>query len=68
MPKGVAVYEINGALFFGAAHKFKSALPRVEKSPRVLILRMRNVPLIDATGEDASALLRQALCDRPRIR
>jgi SulP family sulfate permease len=50
LPKGVEVYEINGALFFGAAHKFKSAMPRVEKSPDVLILRMRSVPLIDATG------------------
>ncbi len=50
LPKGIEVYEINGALFFGAAHKFKSAMPRVEKSPQVLILRMRNVPLIDATG------------------
>ncbi len=50
LPKGVTVYEINGALFFGAAHKFKSAMPRVDKSPKVLILRMRNVHLIDATG------------------
>lgn len=48
--KGVEVYEINGPLFFGAAHKFKDAMLRVERTPKVLILRMRHVPTIDASG------------------
>ena len=47
---GVIVYEINGPLFFGAAYKFKDAIRIIEKTPRVLIIRMRNVPIIDATG------------------
>ena len=46
----VAVFEINGPLFFGAAYKFKDAIGRIEKRPKVLIIRMRNVPIIDATG------------------
>ena len=46
----VAVFEINGPLFFGAAYKFKDAIGRIEKPPKVLIIRMRNVPIIDATG------------------
>ena len=50
VPKGVVVYEINGPLFFGAAYKFKDAIRIIEDSPRVLIVRMRNVPIIDATG------------------
>lgn len=50
IPKGVDVFEINGPLFFGAAYKFKDAMKVLEKPARVLIIRMRNVPVIDATG------------------
>ncbi len=50
IPKGVDVFEINGPLFFGAAYKFKDAMNVIENPARVLIIRMRNVPVIDATG------------------
>ena len=50
IPEGVEVYEINGPFFFGAASKFKEVIQRLENPPRVMILRMRNVPAIDATG------------------
>jgi len=50
LPKGVVVYEINGPLFFGAAYKFKDAMRIIAGTPKVLIIRMRNVPIIDATG------------------
>lgn len=50
MPKGVEVYEINGPFFFGASYKFLEAMKIVEKSPKVRIIRMRNVLMIDATG------------------
>jgi SulP family sulfate permease len=50
LPKGVAVFEINGPLFFGAAYKFKEAVKIVKNSGALLIIRMRNVPVIDATG------------------
>jgi SulP family sulfate permease len=50
IPKDVEVYEITGPLFFGAAYKFKDAMRLIEKPPRVLIIRMRKVPIIDATG------------------
>src|SRR5450432_168227 len=50
IPKQVEVFEINGPLFFGAAYKFKDAIRYIEKTPRVLIIRMRYVPIIDATG------------------
>jgi SulP family sulfate permease len=50
IPAGVEVYEINGPFFFAAAEKVKETLTFVAKRPRVFILRMRNVPAIDATG------------------
>ena len=50
IPKQVEVFEINGPLFFGAAYKFKDAIRFIEKAPKVLIIRMRYVPIIDATG------------------
>jgi SulP family sulfate permease len=50
IPVGVQVFEITGPLFFGAAYKFKDAMKFIEKPPRLLIIRMRQVPIIDATG------------------
>lgn len=50
IPEEVEVFEINGPLFFGAAKKFKDAMSIIEKPPKVRIIRMRNVPAIDATG------------------
>jgi len=50
VPQGVEVFEIFGSLFFGAIERFKDAMRRVEKNPKVLIIRMRMVPVIDATG------------------
>ena len=53
VPDGVVVYEINGPFFFGAAEKFKDTLGHIGKNPRVLIIRMRNVPAIDSTAMHA---------------
>ncbi len=50
IPHEAEVFEISGPLFFGAAHKFKDAIKFIEKKPKVLIIRMRKVPIIDATG------------------
>lgn len=50
LPESVEVFEITGPLFFGAAYKFKDAIRFTEKRPRVCIIRMRKVPIIDATG------------------
>ena len=50
VPPGVEVFEIYGSLFFGAIERFRDAMRRVEKRPEVLILRMRNVITVDATG------------------
>lgn len=50
IPDNIEVFEITGPLFFGAAYKFKDAMRFIEKPPKVLIIRMRQVPIIDATG------------------
>ena len=50
IPKGVILYEINGPLFFGAAKQFQETITNTHLQPKVIIIRMRYVPLIDATG------------------
>jgi sulfate permease, SulP family len=50
IPKGVDVYSVNGPFFFGAADKLNDVLREIAKPPKVLIIRMRDVPAIDATG------------------
>jgi sulfate permease, SulP family len=50
IPKDVEVFEIKGPLFFGAAYKFKDSIKFIERTPKVVIIRMRFVPIIDATG------------------
>jgi SulP family sulfate permease len=53
IPKDVLVYRIFGPFFFGAAEKMEDALQRVERLPRVLVLRMHLVPAMDATALNA---------------
>lgn len=53
VPRGVEVFEISGPFFFGVAARLTDILNQIEKPPRVFILRMGNVPLIDASGIDA---------------
>ncbi|MCC6774552.1 MAG: sulfate permease [Gemmatimonadaceae bacterium] len=50
IPAGVEVYEVNGAFFFGAAETFKDTINRLGRKPLVLIIRMRHVSFLDATG------------------
>ena len=50
LPPGVDVYEIDGPFFFGAAESFTSAVSNIARKPRVLIIRLRRVPVIDSSG------------------
>ena len=50
---GVVIYSIEGPLFFGAAEKLERTLAHIQRPATTLILRMGNVPFIDATGIDA---------------
>lgn len=49
-PDGVEIYEVNGPFFFGAADKIKDVLHVVARKPKAFVLRMRNVPAMDASG------------------
>jgi SulP family sulfate permease len=53
VPKGVMIYRIFGSFFFGAADKLETALKRSGQEPEVLILGMRKVLAMDATGLNA---------------
>ncbi|HPF30674.1 MAG TPA: STAS domain-containing protein, partial [Lachnospiraceae bacterium] len=48
VPENTKVFEINGPLFFAASEKFMSVVMDTEED--VLVIRMRSVPAIDATG------------------
>jgi sulfate permease, SulP family len=47
---GVVVYSIEGPVFFGAAEKLDRTLAHIQRPATTLILRMGNVPFVDATG------------------
>ena len=53
IPEGVLVFRLFGAFTFGAADKLETALKRASQQPEVLILRMRQVLAVDATGLNA---------------
>lgn len=61
IPRGVMIYRIFGAFFFGAADKLESVLKREKQEPEVLILRMRKVVAMDATGLNALEDLHERL-------
>ncbi|KJS43883.1 MAG: hypothetical protein VR70_02235 [Rhodospirillaceae bacterium BRH_c57] len=64
-PRGngdVAVYRINGPFFFGVAGKLSDVLDDIATPPRLFIIDMTNVPVIDATGVHAL----QGVIDRCR--
>jgi SulP family sulfate permease len=50
LPRGMLVYEIAGPIFFGAIESFERALLQTHSDPDSLILRLRHVPFMDATG------------------
>ena len=50
IPDGIEVYQLRGPIFFGAAAELGSILDDPRMTPKVLIVRMREVPLIDSTA------------------
>lgn len=64
LPQGVEIFRIDGPLFFGAIDRFRSAISRLERSHKILILRMKAVPSIDASGVHALKELTKSLRKR----
>lgn len=50
IPEDVTVFQINGPFFYSVADLLNETLIKLDKTPRVFILRMQKVPIIDATG------------------
>ncbi len=50
LPKEISVYEINGPLFFASAKHYTETLKATGYKSKIIIIRMRHVPFIDATG------------------
>ncbi|MGB5990516.1 MAG: SulP family inorganic anion transporter [Marinifilaceae bacterium] len=50
LPDGVDVFEISGPFFFAAAKQYNEVLQDIHASSKSVIIRMRHVPFIDATG------------------
>lgn len=50
LPPGVEVFRINGPVFFGVAGELLDAMRKIGRTPKVIILRMRLVPMLDASG------------------
>jgi SulP family sulfate permease len=64
VPDGVLIFRVFGAFFFGAADKLETALKRAQQEPKILILRMRKVLAMDATGLNALEDLHEKLRHR----
>lgn len=62
----LVVFRIAGPIFFGAADRFFEELLRVDPGVRGVVLRMRGVPVMDATGASAMRTLVDRLA-RQRI-
>jgi sulfate permease, SulP family len=48
--KGIGIYEISGPLFFASAKEYCEVLKSVGFENKLIIIRMRHVPFVDATG------------------
>ena len=66
LPPGIQIFHLSGPLFFGGAASLTTAIQELPAFPRVLILRMRDVPLVDSTAlsalEDVAAICGRRNC------
>lgn len=79
LPDGVEVFRITGPVFFGVAGDLLEALKNMGQMPEILIIRMRHVPYLDTSGEQAmkhivktcrargTKVIFSALQDQPRL-
>jgi SulP family sulfate permease len=50
LPNNMAIYDINGPMFFGAAQSALRTLIATKEDINTVIINMQNVPMIDMTG------------------
>jgi SulP family sulfate permease len=68
LPSNCIVYEVSGPMFFGVANKFKELMHNIPDRSTMVIIRMRNVPMIDATGvHNFKALLQRFIHQHKQV-
>ena len=50
LPKDISVYEISGPFFFASAKQYAQLIQQIGLKSKTIVIRMRHVPFIDATG------------------
>ncbi|RZT97393.1 SulP family sulfate permease [Ancylomarina subtilis] len=50
LPKDISVYEISGPFFFASAKEYAQLIQQIGLKSKTIVIRMRHVPFIDATG------------------
>ncbi|HKT25759.1 MAG TPA: SulP family inorganic anion transporter, partial [Terriglobales bacterium] len=50
IPPYVAIFRIHGPFLFGATEKINEVAARVNEMPAIVVLRLRNMTALDATG------------------
>ncbi|MFT6351774.1 SulP family inorganic anion transporter [Neptuniibacter pectenicola] len=50
LPESIVVYSVEGPFFFGAVETLERSLANTHTDPQYLIIRLKWVPFIDATG------------------
>ena len=66
IPDYVAIFRIHGPFLFGATDKLHEIAEQADDLPRVVVLRLRNMTAIDATGLSAIEELADALRTKGR--
>jgi len=61
IPSYVTIFRIHGPFLFGATDKIDEVIQRIPELPAILVLRLRNMTAIDATGLQALEELADAV-------
>jgi SulP family sulfate permease len=61
IPSYVTIFRIHGPFLFGATDKIEQITSRLSELPPIIILRLRNMTAIDATGLQALEALADAV-------
>jgi len=48
--QGVEVYKMRGPFFFGVTDRLKNLIMEMDEPPKLIVLRMKHVPVLDATA------------------
>jgi len=66
IPSYVTIFRIHGPFLFGATDKIDEVIERIPELPPVVVLRLRNMTAIDATGLQALENLADAVHESGR--